>query len=517
MSNTVENNKRIAKNTMMLYVRMLLVMIVSLYTSRIILKVLGVDDFGIYNVVGGIVTMFAFFNGSMSAATQRFLSYELGQEHSGQLQKIFSVAFSIHLLIAICVFLLAETLGLWFVHNKLNVPIDRMNAALWVYQCSVLSFVISITQVPYNAIIIAREKMNIYAYMSIVEVILKLLIVFLLFYISLDKLKVYAVLVLSVSVIKTIFYRFYSIRSFDECRLVLVRDLTVYKPLFSFASWNVLAHFALMGINQGQNILLNIFFGPVVNAARAVSFQVKGAIDLFVQNLVVATNPQIVKSYASNDLKYMFELIFQSSKYSFLLLLFFSIPLLIETEFILNMWLKEPPEYSVIFCKLIIINTLVDATSGTLGYAVLATGRVKKYQLIISFVLLFNLPLSYILFKSGFPPEYAFFVSILLSFIAFFVRLLLIKEMFDFSPYKYFYQVVGKEYLIFSIVFLLTEGLLRFLNYDGLLKCLFAFVFSFFFLILTIYSIGLNSKERIFFCQKIDSFIKKVRNKKTCG
>jgi O-antigen/teichoic acid export membrane protein len=323
-----EANKRIAKNTVMLYIRMLFSMVVSLYTSRIVLNTLGVEDYGIYNVVGGIITMFSFLNGAMAAGTQRFLTFELGKNDAIQLSRVFSMSMSIHLMIALVVFVLGETLGLWFVNTQLTIPSERMAAANWVYQFSVLSAMVGIWSVPYNASIIAHERMNVYAYVSILEVILRLLIVFLLQWFGFDKLKFYAVLVFSVSLTIRFIYGRYSKLHFSETRFKFYWNKDLFNTLVSYAGWNLWGNLAVVAHDQGVNILLNIFFGPAVNAARGIAYSVKAAVYSFVQNFQVAMNPQIIKSFASGDFKNMHQLIFQGSKFSFFLLFFLFVGLM---------------------------------------------------------------------------------------------------------------------------------------------------------------------------------------------
>lgn len=442
MSDNTENNKRIAKNTILLYIRMIFTMAVSLYTSRVVLNTLGIENFGIYNVVGGIVTLFAFLNGAMASGTQRFLSYELGKKNYIQLGKIFSLTLSIHVLIAFVIFILAETAGLWLLYNKMIIPENRMDAAIWVYQFSILSFMISVIQVPYNASIIAHEKMSVYAYISIVDVILKLLVVFLLTWISVDKLKLYAGLIFGVSFFTAMIYQIYCRKQFLECKYYFVWDKSLFKTLFSYAGWNMFGNVASVAFGQGVNIVLNIFYGPVVNASRGIAFQVNGAITSFVYNFQVAVNPQIIKSYAADDRGYMMSLIFKSSKYSFFLLILLSLPFLMEMEFILRIWLKIVPEYSVSFCRLIIVNALIDTLSGPLMVAAQATGRIKIYQMTVGILLLLNLPLSYLFLKLGYVPDVTICISIVISLLALASRLIILHELIGLSISDFFKNVI---------------------------------------------------------------------------
>ena len=315
-------------------------MLVSLYTSRVILNTLGVEDYGIYNVVGGVVSMFAFFNSAMSSATQRFLSDEIGKGDFVQLRKTFNATQVIHIGIAVFIFILAETVGLWFVKTYLVIPPERLEAAIWVYHFSVLSFMVSIIQVPYNATIIAHERMNVYAYVSIIEVSLKLLIVFMLRWITYDKLKLYGILHFGVVFIIAAIYRVYTRRNFEESKFEFVKDQKLYKTLISYSVWNLFGNIAGVAKGQGVNILLNIFYGPVVNAARGIAMQVQAAVNSFVSNFQMAVNPQIIKSYAADEREYMYSLVIRGSKFSFYLLFFLSLPIMIEVDQILKLWLK---------------------------------------------------------------------------------------------------------------------------------------------------------------------------------
>lgn len=510
MTASSDKDKRIAKNTIMLYIRMLLIMAVTLYTSRIVLMALGVEDFGIYNVVGGIVIMFGFLNSAMTTATQRFLSFELGLEKKNELKKTFQIALNIHIGIAVVIFIIAETVGLWILNNKLNIPYERMEAAHWVYQCSILSFLITVLRVPYNASIISRERMNIYAYMSIIESILKLGIVFLLSVGGYDKLKLYSILLLIVTFIIAFFYYIYCRCRFAECRFSLIWDRKRYCILLSYAGWNLFGSLAWAGYAQGINILLNIFFGPVVNTARAISFQVNSAILSFISNFQVAVTPQIVKSYALQDIDYMLRLVFYASKYSFLLLAFLSLPLLLEMEMILELWLKQTLPYAALFCRLIIINSLIDTFSGTLMMAAQATGKIKKYQLIVGGLLLLNLPISYLFLSYEYPPESVYCVSILLSFIAlvsrlFILRTLLVFEIGDFFKKVFFISIVTVVIAAIIPTFIWC-GLEK-----GLVRLFFVTIASCSSFVLATYWIGFTHQERFFVKGKMKILINKLR------
>jgi O-antigen/teichoic acid export membrane protein len=505
MPNT-ENNKRIAKNTLLLYFRMFLSMGVSLYTSRIVLNTLGVMDFGIYNVVGGVVMMFSFMNSSMISATQRFLSFEIGKNDIKQLKKIFWMSINIHAIIAVVIFILAETIGLWFLNSKLIIPLERIEAANWVYQFSIFSFMFTIMGVPYDAMIIARERMNVYAYISIVEVILKLIIVLILVWIGYDKLKLYSFFVFFVSVVVWIFYKTYCNRNFKESYYVLFWDKKLYKTLMSYAGWNLFGNIASVGMGQGVNILLNLSFGPVVNAARGIAYQVNGAVNGFVGNFQMAMNPQIYKSYAADDMQYMQQLIFQGSKYSFFLLFFISLPILMETETILRWWLKNVPEYTVLFCRLVLVNTLIDCISGPLMVAAQATGKIKVYQSVIGGLLLLILPISYVFLRLGFAPQVTLYVSIIISVLALFSRLWIINNLINLSISKFTKSVLLPIFkvVLLSLIFPL---IIKYCFEKQLINFLAVSFTSILSASTSIYLLGFRKEEQVFIKNKISKFI----------
>ena len=463
----MNKSKTIARNTAMLYIRMLFSMFVSLYTSRIVLEILGVEDYGIYNIVGGVVTIFSFINSSMSSATQRYLSFELGKEDLERLNKVFSSALSIHVLTGILIIILGETFGMYFLLNYLNIPADRLDIAIIVFQFSLFSTFLSIVQVPYNASIMANEKMDIFAYVSIAEVLLRLLMVIMLSFIDVDKLMLYSILIFSVILTTTSYLKYYCIRNFKECSFAFVRDKVLYKELLSYSGWSLFGNIAAVSMSQGINILLNVFFSPAVNAARAISYQVSGAIQSFASNFQAAANPQIIKSYANNDNNYMLTLIFASSRITFYLLFLLALPILIETNFILQLWLKKVPDYTVIFTFLIIINSLIDSISGPLRVANQATGNIKRFQVIVGSTLILNLPISYL-----------------------------------FNIKKFYTDVLQKIIIIVSLsvilplicIELLEEGFLRFIIVSALSSiCVITFSYLF----------GINKKEKEMILNKI--------------
>ena len=365
-------NKRIAKNTIILYVRMLFLMCVSLYTSRVVLSALGVEDFGIYNVVGSIVSMFTILSGSLTSAISRFLTFELGRNNSVQLNRVFCTSIIIQVILAIIIIIAIETVGIWFVNNKMQIPANRINAALWVMHLSVLTFCINLISVPYNALIIAHERMSAFAYISIVEAVLKLSIAFLITISLLDKLIFYAILMAFVSVILRLIYGIYSRRNFEEAHFHFIFEKKLLKDMFGFAGWNFIGASSVVIRDQGGNIILNMFCGPVVNAARGVALQVNAATQQFVTNFQTAFNPQITKSFAAGDREYMHSLIMRGARFSFYLLLFLSLPLLLETQYILRIWLKVVPEHATNFTRLMLLFTMSESLAQPIVTGMLA-------------------------------------------------------------------------------------------------------------------------------------------------
>lgn len=412
--NVSENNRRIAKNTLALYLRMALSMLVSLYTSRVVLQTLGVTDFGIFNVVGGVVGLLGFLNASLSGATSRFLTFELGRGNVDELRRVFSSALLIHFLIAFVVLVFAETVGVWMLETQLVIPPDRLGAARVVLQFSVFAAMIGITQVPYTASILSHERMGVYAYVSVAEVFLRLGIVFLLTLLPFDKLSLYALLTFAVSTGTALFYRFYCRKNFDECRFRLGFRAGTLLPLLSYSAWDLLGNLSVVARTQGVNVLQNLFFGPFVNAASGVAGQVQGAVSGFAENFLNAVRPQIVKYYARGEIAEMQTLICRSGKFSFFLMFFISLPLILECEFVLNLWLKDVPDYAVVFVRLTLVNQLVSVAFRTMMFSIHATGRIRAMSFINGTTYLLVLPISWLLLKNGFSPATPFALNILL-------------------------------------------------------------------------------------------------------
>lgn len=398
------SNKTIAKNTIFLYFRMMLTMIISLYTSRVILQVLGVDDYGIYQAVGGIVGFLSFVNNALSTGSSRFITFGLGEGNPQKLKNIFSTTLTAHICLAVIIVILAETVGWWFLHNKLVIPPERLGAAEFVFHLSILTAFFSLTQVPYGACIIAHEKMGVFAYVSIIEVTLKLLVVYLLTIGEIDKLKLYAILLCLIQIGLILFYRIYCIRHFEEAKFRLFIDVKLFKEIASFSGWSLFAGTSIALNSQGILILLNMFFSPAVVAARAISLQVNSAANSFVSNFQTAANPQIVKKYAAKDYEGSKRLLLQTTKFSFYLMLLLCIPICLGAKQLLTIWLKIVPDYTVIFLQLVIIQSLFCVFDTSFYRALYAKGRLKENALISPTLGLIRFPVIYLLFKYGFSP-----------------------------------------------------------------------------------------------------------------
>lgn len=508
LNQTSDNNKRIAKNTLLLYFRMLFMMVVSLYTSRVILNALGVEDFGIYNVVGGVVTMFTVISGSLSAAISRFITYELGKGDQSKLNKIFSASVTIQLLLSLIIVVLIESVGVWFLNAKMTIPADRVTAANWVLQFSIITFVINLISVPYNAAIIAHERMSAFAYISILEAIGKLAIAFFIMWSPIDKLIYYAILMCTVAVIVRLTYGHYCKKHFTECTYHFHWDKDILKQMFGFAGWNFIGASSVVFRDQGGNIILNIFFGPTVNAARGIANQVNTAITGFVQNFMTALNPQITKSYASGDGEYMMTLIFQGARLSFYMLLLLSLPVLINTHYILVIWLKIVPEHAVLFVRLILIFAMCESISNPLITAMLATGKIRNYQIVVGGLQLLNLPLSYICLKTGFVPESILVVAIIISLACLFARLYMLRGMIGLSSILYM-----KNVFLNVLVVALLSAIIPYMLFCYMKETFFSFIIITLIAVLCTlvveFYIGCNQKERFFVLNKV----RNIKNK----
>lgn len=451
--NITENNRRIARNTVLLYFRMGVLMLVGLFTSRVVLNALGVEDYGVYNVVGGMVSLMAILTGSLSAAVSRFITYELGAGTKESLKKVFMSSVTVQVLFSIVIVLIAESLGLWFLNHKMVIPESRLTAANWCFQFSVISFVIGLISVPYNAVIIAHERMSAFAYISLFEGAGKLAIALLIALSPIDRLVFYAVLTAILAWIVRMIYASYCKRHFEEARFRIYFEPSLLKKLFSFAGWNFFGAASGMLMIQGMDILCNLFFGVTVNAARGIATQVDNAIRSFVNNFTTAINPQITKSYASKDMGYMFTLMFSGAKLSYFLVLLFAVPLLCETPAILSIWLKNVPDHAVSFVRLATLASMISVLSNTMITGMLATGNIKKYQLIIGGIGFMALPVAWGFFKTGFSPESAYFSILIIFMIQWICRLFLLNELTGMSIGKYFRKVIRPVVIVTAVSF----------------------------------------------------------------
>ena len=500
------NNKLIARNTMLLYFRMLLTAGVAFYTSRVVLRVLGVEDYGVFEVVAGSVTMLAFLSGAMASGTQRFLSFAVAKGDKSELNKVFSATLSIHIAIAICIFLFAETYGLWFVNNVLKIPEHSIVAANWIYQFATLSFMVTVIQVPYNSMIIAHERMNAFAYISIIEVTLKLVMVLLLQYIAVNKLTLYGGLLCAVAIFVGFIYILYCFKNFPSVKYKFIWEPQRFKELLSYAGWNLWGNIAHVASLQGIMILTNIFFGPAINTAQALAYKVSMTVAQFVGGFQMAMNPQLVKSYAVGHIEETLKLMKRGAKLSFLLMFLLIVPVIFTIDYLLGLWLTFVPEYTAVFCQLTLVASLINSLAGPLAMTAQATGRVKLYQSVIGAVLLLNLPLSYLFLKLGYPPPVILFVTIFVVGVAFVVRLFVLQRIIAFSVRRFFKQVMIRPLILCAIT--LVAFLYVKLQYDTLFEFIQVYVAIELLTLLLVVTIGVNRDERRFVYFKLKKIIR---------
>jgi O-antigen/teichoic acid export membrane protein len=476
---------------------MIVTVAIGLYTSRVILQALGVENYGIYGVIGGVVSIFATINSSMSVSTSRFISFELGNNDIKELVSTYNQAVIIHLIIACIVFIITECVGLWFIYNKLVIPPERMNAALWVFHCSLLVCILNILSTPNIALVISHEKMSTFAYITVMDCFLRLFVALVLLHYYKDRLILYAILLLLIQVIDRSIYLIYCRRKFPEAKSTLILHGKKFKKMLSFACWNFMGNLALISISQGVNILLNIFFGPAVNAARSLADQVSNQLVAFGNNIRMAINPQITKSYATGDLEYMHNLIIYSSKSFFFMLLCGILPFFCVTELLLKLWLVEVPEYTTLFVKLTLIYILLDSFANPIIIATHATGDIRKFQIVEGCLMLLTLPFAYILLKMGFPPFMVYAAQIVVALISQIGRLSVALPKIKFEVRKYFTRILFPILLVVLISILPVLAINFYkntVNYTYV-SCIQGCI-SFFVVIVTIYWVGLNRKER---------------------
>ena len=507
MSDKSANNKRIAKNTLLLYCRMFLTLIIGLYTSRVVLNTLGFSDYGIYNVVGGVVTMLTFLNVGMTGASQRFISYELGKGEIKSLKIVFSNSILTHASIAFIALVIMETIGLWFLNYRMNIPHERMFAANCVFQFSIATFGLSVLSVPFNSCIIAHERMGVYAYISIFEVMMKLVIAYAIMVSSFDKLILYAILIFLVHFIVWLMYFIYCRKHFKECTTPLHFDKVLFKKMFAFAGWGCVG-FSLK--DQCSNIILNIFFGTTINAARGIASQVNGIINGFASNFTMAMNPQITKQYAAGNLEESRNLAFAGSKYAFFLLSLISIPFLINENYVLRLWLGKIPEYTDIFVYIILLSSLIYSLSHAISTAILATGNIKWFQILLAIILLLEVPAAYTILKLGGKPHQALMPALVTNFLSLILRIVIIHRMHPqyYSISNYIIKIIFRSFLIFIIGYSISYYIHSFFT----VNLLSVFITSLISVLITgfvIFVIGLDGNERHFIFKQMKQKLNK--------
>ena len=515
---SISNNKRIAKNTMLLYFRMLIMMGVGLYTSRIVLSALGISDYGINNVVGGVVTMASFLNAGLTAATQRFISYELGRGDTDKLADVFSNSLIVHGAIALIVFILSETVGLWFVNNCLNIDANRMVAANWVFQFSIFSFMIGIMSVPYNSAIIAHEHMNAFAYISIFEVLFKLFVAFCLVYFDVDKLILYSFLVFIISLIVRICYGIYCKRHFPECKTRLSINKTILREMGSFSGWSMFGNLGFIGRDQGANVILNIFMGTSLNAARGIALHVTSLVNQFSVNFTMAMNPQITKQFAAGELQECSRLVYEGAKFSFFLLTAISIPVIINCDYLLKLWLGIVPPYTSQFIILSLAVCLLYCLTQTVTVAIQATKRIKTFQIGICILLISELPFVWLILLYNLPPYYIMYPQIITSVIAIIFRFYLLKRYVpSFEWSRYIFGVLIRSILVSSCCLFLSYIVKQQLT-DNLINLFLSSIVSLIITLLSCYLLGLNKSEKSVINNYINKIVKrsKTDNKEIC-
>lgn len=490
-----EADRRIAKNTALLYLRMIIVILVNLYASRVILECLGVDDYGLYNVVGGIVSMFVFLNTAMVASSQRFIAFEQGRNDAARARSVYSTSVLIHIIIAFVVVLLSETAGLWFLNHRMNIIPERLNAANWVYQSAIVCFVFKILIVPETSSVVAHERMGVYALASIVFSLVQLGAALFLYMTDSDKLITYSVLIIAAEVVNFAIYKFYCRGKFPECRFRSPSDRALFKDMLSFAGWSFVGNFGIAMRGPGVNIILNMFCGTAVNAARGIAYQVSSVVSNFVNNFQTALTPQITKRYAAEETESMVKLVFTGSRISFFLLAVIVVPLFIRSPYVLALWLKEVPGMTVEFLRLVLVVSLVNSMVGPITTALQATGKIKLFQIVIAVLMVLDLPIAYILLKAGVRPYAVVYASVFTEVAALLARVLLLNAQIRIDVRLFIRSVILRPALVFAIMFLLPYLIDGFFpqTFAGLvLICLISLVWSF----LSIVALGLDRPER---------------------
>ena len=505
---TTSSKRRLVKNTAVLYLRTLITMVISLFTSRVILQNLGVEDYGIYTVVGGFVSMFAIISSTLTGTTQRYLTYEIGKKENSDPQRVFGISMNIHILLSVVIVLLLETIGLWFLNNKLNINPERLTAANWVYQFSIISFVVNIISTPYNAVIIAHEKMKAFAYISLFEVVLKLIIVYLLVITPWDRLCVYSFLLLLVSLLIRTIYGVYCGRHFSESKYKYYKGKELYKEMFTFASMNFIGASADILCNQGVDVILNLFAGVTANAARGIANSVQGAVSKFVSDFTTAIKPQIMKEYAAGNISTSLDLCYMGSRFSFFLMLFFGLPISINAPYILNLWLGMEPEYTADFLKLTLLMASIMVLSYNVTTIILANGNLKSFTFWIGLVRIAMLPIIYVTLKLGAAPQIAYLVIVLFEFFALIVRLLVTQRLLNRNIIVEYAKYVFIPLLFVAAISVPSSFYISSIFDNNLRGFLIETFICLFITSISIFFIGLKKEERLFAYEKIKKIIR---------
>ena len=502
----LSNSIRVSKNALLLCFRQLIIMLVSLYTVRIILETLGAEDYGIYNVISSVIIIFGFFNGTITEACQRYFSFYLGKNNLEHLEKIFNICFIIFIFVGLIILLLGETLGLWFVSSKLTIPQERYNSALIVYQLSILSFLFTFLANPYMAMIIAREDIHIYAYMSIVDVLLKVGIIFLLRFITMDKLILYSLLMAVIALVNAVIYILICNIKYKECKFSLYWNKEIFIDIISYTGWNTFGGIAIVSKIQLVNIILNQFFNPIVIAARNISFSLNNVILSFFNSFAYAINPQIIKSFSSGNEEKTERIMYQCAKFNYFIMYLLITPIIIKAPCLLSIWLEELPDYTIIFSRFLLMDTLINSPTIFMVTLIMATGKVKWFNIIIQGILILNSPLSFVVLLIGFKPYFVYIIALILTITTFVLKIVIINNLFHYSFKKIFYYVIFPILLatLFSLPALVLISLyIKQLLLSIIIICLFN--------IICIYILGLNKDEKKLFGNIIYNFIKNKR------
>ena len=500
----MNSKKLIAKNTIMLYLRMIVSMVVGLYTSRVVLSVLGIEDYGIYGIVGGVITMLSFVNGAMAGATSRFLTFELGKGDHFRLKNIFSTSLIIHVIIALAIFLCAETVGVWFLNYKLVIPEGRLFAANVVFQLSIISMFFSVTQVPYNAAILAHEKMDVYAYIELLNVFLKLGIVYMLTFGNFDRLIYYAILTLLVCIFIASIYRIYCIRRFEETRFHWIWDKNLMKPMLNYSGWDLFGTFSVTARQQGTNFLINMFFGVVYNAASSIASTIHGTIMSLSHNILSAFRPQIIKQYSMGNPQESVNLIYVATKFSTILLVIVAIPTIVEMDFIMTIWLVVPPAYASTFCRIMLVAGCVNMCECCVNVGINAYGEMKKMSILTGLCYLGALPIIWIGYKIGLPVETAYYLSIIVCLLSLSIKSFLVRSYIpEFKIGHLLSKSIFPVASIAAVTLLFVTPLFVFLS-DGIVRLAMVFLVDICIGVLATFLIALNVEQR----RKVVSYMK---------